>query len=166
SKRPLEITLPSSLSQPSSYGCDKCPHYLAVLQRLIEQLPGRDQVLQHALQAGAIDRAAGTGAESRGRIQPFDDAVLVMFEEAEVDAVLAALIVLVPGLGFVAVHGIAVILGKAQLKPLFDRAERGRDRGVRQPLHRLDAMLFEDALHAADGVALAVQQPADAFQQI
>src|SRR5207244_9106080 len=27
-KRPLEITLPSSLSQPSSYGCDKCPHYL------------------------------------------------------------------------------------------------------------------------------------------
>ena len=29
SKRPLEITLPSSLSQPSSYGCDKCPHYLA-----------------------------------------------------------------------------------------------------------------------------------------
>src|SRR2546426_6735238 len=28
SKRPLEITLPSSLSQPSSYGCDKCPHYL------------------------------------------------------------------------------------------------------------------------------------------
>ena len=29
SKRQLEITLPSSLSQPSSYGCDKCPHHLA-----------------------------------------------------------------------------------------------------------------------------------------
>src|SRR5258705_8160005 len=28
SKRPPEITGPSSLSQPSSYGCDKCPHYL------------------------------------------------------------------------------------------------------------------------------------------
>jgi len=28
SKRPLEITLPSSLSQPSSYGCGKCPHHL------------------------------------------------------------------------------------------------------------------------------------------
>src|ERR1700675_2294050 len=29
SKRPLEITVPSSLSLPSSYGCDKCPHHLA-----------------------------------------------------------------------------------------------------------------------------------------
>src|SRR5258707_6460363 len=28
SKRPPEITLPSSLLQPSSCGCDKCPHYL------------------------------------------------------------------------------------------------------------------------------------------
>src|SRR6266851_2416802 len=28
SKRPPEITVPSSLSQPSSYGCDKCPHHL------------------------------------------------------------------------------------------------------------------------------------------
>src|ERR1700676_1738725 len=28
SKKPLEITAPSSLSQPSSYGCDKCPHHL------------------------------------------------------------------------------------------------------------------------------------------
>src|SRR5260370_5322844 len=30
SKRQPEITLPSSLSQPSSYGCDKCPHHLRV----------------------------------------------------------------------------------------------------------------------------------------
>src|SRR5712672_1545070 len=30
SKRQPEITLPSSLSQPSSYGCDKCPHHLEV----------------------------------------------------------------------------------------------------------------------------------------
>src|ERR1700694_5930929 len=28
SKRPPEITGPSSPSQPSSYGCDKCPHRL------------------------------------------------------------------------------------------------------------------------------------------
>src|SRR6266403_4702910 len=28
SKRQPEITVPSSLSQPSSYGCDKCPHHL------------------------------------------------------------------------------------------------------------------------------------------
>lgn len=31
SKRPPEITEPSSLSLPSSYGCDKCPHCLASL---------------------------------------------------------------------------------------------------------------------------------------
>jgi hypothetical protein len=30
SKRPPEITVPSSLSQRSSYGCDKCPHHLGV----------------------------------------------------------------------------------------------------------------------------------------
>jgi hypothetical protein len=30
SKRPPEITAPSSLSLQSSYGCDKCPHYLAL----------------------------------------------------------------------------------------------------------------------------------------
>src|SRR4249919_2943479 len=28
SKKPPEITAPSSRSQLSSYGCDKCPHYL------------------------------------------------------------------------------------------------------------------------------------------
>src|SRR5260370_810030 len=31
SKRQPEITLPSSLSQPSSYGCDKCPHHLVLV---------------------------------------------------------------------------------------------------------------------------------------
>src|SRR5258706_10476568 len=31
SKRPPEITVPSSLSQPSSYGCDKCPHHLVAV---------------------------------------------------------------------------------------------------------------------------------------
>src|SRR5882672_7919832 len=31
SKRLPEITGPSSLSQPSSYRCDKCPHYLGDL---------------------------------------------------------------------------------------------------------------------------------------
>src|SRR6202140_2763928 len=32
SKKPLEITAPSSLSQPSSYGCDKCPHHLVFVR--------------------------------------------------------------------------------------------------------------------------------------
>jgi len=30
SKRPPEITVPSSLSQRSSYGCDKCQHHLGL----------------------------------------------------------------------------------------------------------------------------------------
>src|SRR5258708_35928414 len=32
SKRPPEITVPSSLSQPSSYGCGKCPHHLVFVR--------------------------------------------------------------------------------------------------------------------------------------
>ncbi len=36
SKRPPEITGPSSLSLPSSYGCGKCPHHL---ERPPVQLP-------------------------------------------------------------------------------------------------------------------------------
>src|SRR5712671_5243089 len=35
SKRQPEITLPSSLSQPSSYGCDKCPHHLEHVRRIV-----------------------------------------------------------------------------------------------------------------------------------
>src|SRR4030088_1501846 len=35
SKRPPEITGPSSLSQPSSYGCDKCPHSLEQIHAAI-----------------------------------------------------------------------------------------------------------------------------------
>ncbi len=35
-----------------------------------------------------------------------------------------------------------------------------------RPLHRLDAVFFQDSLHAADGVALAVQEAADALEQV
>src|SRR3979409_2625219 len=35
SKRPPEITGPSSLSLPSSYGCDKCPHHLGLCTRAL-----------------------------------------------------------------------------------------------------------------------------------
>src|ERR1700752_3632298 len=44
SKRPLEITLPSSLSQPSSYGCGKCPHHLKV--RTVRDFHQRDAALK------------------------------------------------------------------------------------------------------------------------
>src|SRR5579872_1911457 len=38
SKRPSEITGRSSLSQPSFYGCDKCPHRLGVQNYLSHRL--------------------------------------------------------------------------------------------------------------------------------
>src|SRR2546430_1207561 len=70
SKRPLEITLPSSLSQPSSYGCDKCPHYLVRSQgrrderdRLAAEADFLDQRGRHRRHLfavrGARDRNAG-----------------------------------------------------------------------------------------------------------
>src|SRR5882762_7868238 len=65
SKRQPEITLPSSLSQPSSYGCDKCPHHLgchsgsAPKRRARE---GRQQILlQRRVAAGALLREVHLG---------------------------------------------------------------------------------------------------------
>src|SRR5712672_3439524 len=47
SKRQPEITLPSSLSQPSSYGCDKCPHHLAgIIGDKAEQAYRRSDALE------------------------------------------------------------------------------------------------------------------------
>src|SRR5258707_1995155 len=54
SKRQPEITLPSSLSQPSSYGCDKCPHHLA---RQLSQLRKRRIDRAGANIAGILDHA-------------------------------------------------------------------------------------------------------------
>src|SRR5262245_44047827 len=126
-------------------------------ERRVEQLPGGHQVLQHALQAGAIERAAGRGSGLRKVLR---DAVLVEFEKAEIDAVIAALVILV-----VTLEGsrrVAVLFRHRVFERFLDRAEGGGDRGVGKTLHRLDAVLLEDALHAANGVALAVQETADA----
>src|SRR5262249_1340363 len=38
SKKPPEITEPSSLSLRSSYGCDKCPHRLALQLRFLLEM--------------------------------------------------------------------------------------------------------------------------------
>src|SRR5882672_5893199 len=53
SKRQPEITLPSSLSQPSSYGYDKCPHHLALRLDLLRGL--RRKIGQDAVGAGALE---------------------------------------------------------------------------------------------------------------
>ncbi len=55
---------------------------------------------------------------------------------------------------------------QAEADRFLDRAERDGRRLVGEALHRFDAVLFQDPLHAADGVALAVQQAADALEQI
>jgi hypothetical protein len=55
SKRPPEITAPSSLSQPSSYGCDKCPHrlvlvHVGVTKNTVPGLCGRSRRNTRAIQ--------------------------------------------------------------------------------------------------------------------
>src|SRR5262249_2047538 len=62
--------------------------------------------------------------------------------------------------------GRVIILQDALSDDFFDRAERGYRGCVRQSLHRGDAVFFENALHAANGVALAIEQASDASQQI
>src|SRR4030095_4935370 len=49
SKRLPEITAPSSLSQPSFYGCDKCPHHLG----------RRHVLLLHAVETQHLLRGRG-----------------------------------------------------------------------------------------------------------
>src|SRR5258708_32137634 len=61
SKRPPEITVPSSLSQPSSYGCDKCPHHLrGPLEKFVKRRivrTGSKAAFQE--RRGGIDRGQG-----------------------------------------------------------------------------------------------------------
>src|SRR5882724_4981332 len=55
SKKPPEITVPSSPSQPSSYGCDKCPHHLErvfLVCGFHRAVPGAVKLLQHLLGRG------------------------------------------------------------------------------------------------------------------
>src|SRR5712675_3645715 len=66
SKRQPEITLPSSLSQPSSYGCDKCPHHLAgAVDGIHDPSPERgNSPVTRLLGAGhQINRFGGAGAD-------------------------------------------------------------------------------------------------------
>src|ERR1700745_1572095 len=55
SKRPLEITLPSSLSQPSSYGCGKCPHHLALQLPFVEGSESMGDHDSDIVDAGSVD---------------------------------------------------------------------------------------------------------------
>src|SRR5256885_758135 len=68
SKRQPEITLPSSLSQPSSYGCDKCPHHLGGNGQMLQLL--FDLEYPHwMMMAGAIKPLQGGFRASHGCIR-------------------------------------------------------------------------------------------------
>src|SRR6476659_7873528 len=56
SKRPPEITGPSSLSQRSSYGCDKCPHHLVTDPQSDAAMDGVPDRLRAG---GAVDEEVG-----------------------------------------------------------------------------------------------------------
>src|ERR1700733_392410 len=92
------------------------------------------------------------------------DFVLIGFGEPEVDAIFRAVIIIVVEID--AGLGVVVLFQDASPDHLLDGAERGNDRSIRQTLDRFDAVLFQNALHPADGVALAVQQAADAPEQV
>src|SRR4029078_5215152 len=55
---------------------------------------------------------------------------------------------------------------QAETDRLLDSAEADGPGLVGKSLHRFDAVLFQDPLHTANGVALAVQQTANALEQI
>src|SRR5712672_2339044 len=59
SKRPPKTTLPSSLLQPSSCGCDKCPDYLD--RRPLLVLPVLDEIIDH----GGIGERRGVAEAAR-----------------------------------------------------------------------------------------------------
>src|SRR5664279_2058205 len=70
-KRRHEITVPSSLSPPSSYGCDKCPHHLGDLDVFLAvlQLEPVAVAAQHhiALVEGLQRRAMADRDDGGGR---------------------------------------------------------------------------------------------------
>src|SRR3984893_16785963 len=140
------------------------PSRLAILQRGIEQLPAGDEIAQHAFQTRYVDRAPDAGdAGNWAVVQRRQDSVLVTFQQTKIDAV-RPLIILVIDVD--AGRSLVIILQNALPDRLFDRTKRGNRRSIRQPLHRRDAVLFENALHPADGVTLAVQKTADAPEQV
>src|SRR6202022_2368714 len=136
---------------------------LTVLQRLVEQLPAADEVLQHGLQTCDGERASSAGdAGNRTGVQCRRDSVLIAFEKTKIDTVRTLIIVVIE----VNAGRSVVRFQNALPDHLFDRAERGNSRSIRQTLDRRDAVLFQNALHPADGIAFAVQQSADAPEQV
>src|SRR5258708_1259619 len=141
--------------------------FLSVLHGPIEQLAGVAQGAQPAWEAVAVLRVP-FGRPLRRRLAAAEglEDLLGLLHEAEVDPLLRGALELVVILVEVDTPLALFGLHHALAERLLDRAERDRGRAVRQALDRLDAVLLQDALHPADGIALAVEQPADALEQI
>ena len=119
---------------------------LAFLQRGIEQLPARDELLHDALQACDVERPRRSGdAWDRAGIQGRRDSVFIAFEQTKIDAVGTLIIIVID----VDARSIVVIpFENASSDHLFDDAERGNSRCIRQALNRGDPVLFQDPLHS------------------
>src|SRR5262249_23655500 len=107
----------------------------------------------------AVTTMAGTAAEG------IQDVVLGI-DEAEIDSVLFGAFVLLVLLTVRRRVFRVGLLDQALADRFFDRAERHGRGTVRKALHGFDAVLLQDALHPADGIALAVEKPADALEQV
>src|SRR5262249_12392700 len=129
-----------------------------------------DQVAQDALELLAVERIVLGGSRAALAAAEGVEKIVLGIDEAEVDAVLLGrrgrrLLALVLGIEIDA-ELIALAFGEALADGFLDRAEGDGGGTVREPLHRLDAVLLEDPLHATDGIALAVEQATDALEQI
>src|SRR5258708_398472 len=114
---------------------------LTVLERGIEQLPARNEVLQHALETRDLERTRPT-ARNRAILEG-RDGVLVALGAAKICGFVAALIIVVVEVD----AGCRVVIPLQEALPdhLFDRAEGCDRRRIRQALDRGDARTLQNA---------------------
>src|SRR5262249_38303501 len=112
----------------------------------------------------------GSASYIRATAVGFEDLVLAV-EEAEIDAILVTADLIVFTLDLALVVEVSaglfpVVFHQALAERFLNRTERDGGGAVRQILHRFDAVLLQDPLHAANGITLAVQKPADTLKQV
>src|SRR4051794_32945756 len=150
--------LPQSRGDPAS----------GVLQRLIQHFAAGDEFGEHPSEALPVDGAGACGRGGGAALaEGGEDFLVVGLGEAEVDALLLlTLVIVVVTIAGAADAGLLLGLHQAGADGVLDSPERDRGRAVGEALHRFDAVLLEDPLHAADGVALAVEETADTLEQV
>src|ERR1700733_6372660 len=138
---------------------------LAIPERGIEQLPAGDQVLKRGFQPLNVELGQHVGhARDQVVFKRLGTSTLAILIPAGGPARLHAVKIVIIEIN--AGGRIVMLLQDALSDHLFDRPERGYGRPIGQPLDGSDTVFLENALHATDGVALAIQQAADAPEQI